>query len=700
MKFRRLIGSLVALTMIGFGSLTVASSASADGGSGSGDYILALWKMPGAVTTWPQTIVKSKFTTSSSLDPYSVATPGLTCGASYQVDLYANTDTTRKLVKVKNGPLMKGDTREVWPGGKYEPSYSKTFTVDCDAAASIVQRDKQTCSANSTVMVAASTRFAKLEGSLATSIGSHTATFEADAGHLFSNASGTLDVTYTIVGAGTGLDCTTHITVTFPDATPPTCSANGALPATPADTNQVSWSWDGNTLIATQKAGYTIDGPTRKTYSELGVATGFQNTNPKGLCYVTPPTKDSTTIVTDGTWSCGDTTVATTSVTTTYTFTFDPTTGAYSGPIAHIGEPVYGSRDLAPDQQFACGVPPTVVVTPGVCYPAGTDGGYSYQPNGSISITGGDATNVTVRDSNGVVVTDLANLVPGDYAVTVKPAEGHPFVETAGWSLQENGDLTKTVTIGSTSNCLIPVTVDFNLSATPPTCSADGSLPALPKETVGYTLAWGRTFDGPGTYTLTATPADGYTIDGQASKDFTVLAKLVSPGSQCPVTVDVAPLSQKPMVCTATTAGGQSFTGGSIIEPTTEHIAYSISGGSWTDLSAGTYTVTATPDEFYTLGTLPTGWTLNDGGTATTSVTIAQAANCAVASVLAAPPNTPSTFSQVLAAPPNASVTPASSAVLAYTGAAPLPLAIGALLLLGAGALLQLWVRRVRFARH
>ncbi|MHC2999876.1 hypothetical protein [Microbacterium sp. HJ5] len=65
----------------------------------------------------------------------------------------------------------------------------------------------------------------------------------------------------------------------------------------------------------------------------------------------------------------------------------------------------------------------------------------------------------------------------------------------------------------------------FDAGATPPTCEDPGALPAL-GTFANVTLTWDRPFDGPGTYTLTASTAAGYTFpDGTTvkTKTFVVL---------------------------------------------------------------------------------------------------------------------------------------------------------------------------------
>lgn len=67
----------------------------------------------------------------------------------------------------------------------------------------------------------------------------------------------------------------------------------------------------------------------------------------------------------------------------------------------------------------------------------------------------------------------------------------------------------------------VPVEVNWNITPNAATCSADGSLPAL-TDGEHYTLAYDREFDGPGSYTVTATAKAGYVISGQSSKTLVV----------------------------------------------------------------------------------------------------------------------------------------------------------------------------------
>jgi len=125
------------------------------------------------------------------------------------------------------------------------------------------------------------------------------------------------------------------------------------------------------------------------------------------------------------------------------------------------------------------------------------------------------------------------------------------------------------------------VTVNFDLTGIPPTCSADGGLPGLP-ETEGYSLAWDREFDGPGTYTLTATADTGYVIEGQTSKDFTVEAATGYQNEDPEVACYVEPPTKDDLV---TVVDGTFACNDTTVKTTTTTISYTFTFDSET----GTY---------------------------------------------------------------------------------------------------------------
>ena len=69
--------------------------------------------------------------------------------------------------------------------------------------------------------------------------------------------------------------------------------------------------------------------------------------------------------------------------------------------------------------------------------------------------------------------------------------------------------------IGFNLDCTTHITALFNITPTPPTCLADGSLPTFPIVRTGYTLTVNHPItDGPGVYIITATAATGYAFSG------------------------------------------------------------------------------------------------------------------------------------------------------------------------------------------
>lgn len=124
-------------------------------------------------------------------------------------------------------------------------------------------------------------------------------------------------------------------------------------------------------------------------------------------------------------------------------------------------------------------------------------------------------------------------------------------------------------------------------TATAPTCDADGSL-VVPADTATVTYASVPSGTGPGTYTVTATAAKGYVLDGTSTWTLTVLPKLT--GDQCRTVA--TPVN--PTVAPSTTCGVE----GTYTIPTTPGIAYLLDGkavtaGSHTGPASGTVTATA-----------------------------------------------------------------------------------------------------------
>jgi choice-of-anchor A domain-containing protein len=145
------------------------------------------------------------------------------------------------------------------------------------------------------------------------------------------------------------------------------------------------------------------------------------------------------------------------------------------------------------------------------------------------------------------------------------------------------------------SPCATPpkvVTVSPVPSAAPPTCAADGSL--IVPTIANITWTGGLNGAGPGTYTLIATPAAGYTLAGaQSSWTITVLPKGTGVNCEQSVKPDLTIAE-----CHATT--GAVTSAYITIPSTTPHLTYSIGATSYAagqkvPLAPGTHTVTVTP---------------------------------------------------------------------------------------------------------
>lgn len=110
----------------------------------------------------------------------------------------------------------------------------------------------------------------------------------------------------------------------------------------------------------------------------------FQNTDPKGQCFVEPKTKDALIETTTAAWDCNATTAVTSTVTTTYAFAFDPKTGTYGDPVATVTT-VPGTRNLTAAEFVACPVTvPTLAKTGADATPWGLVGGAAALVSGLV----------------------------------------------------------------------------------------------------------------------------------------------------------------------------------------------------------------------------------------------------------------------------------------------------------------------------
>jgi hypothetical protein len=137
---------------------------------------------------------------------------------------------------------------------------------------------------------------------------------------------------------------------------------------------------------------------------------------------------------------------------------------------------------------------------------------------------------------DGIVGDPVFPLDRGDYTLSIDPAFAGAGTYTltatpdAGFAFPPGTVTTAQITIdpiGFGLDCTTHITAVFDITPTPPTCLADGSLPTFPIVRTGYTLTIDGT--GVGTHTITATAAAGYTLDGATTAQVTVLPKLTGP---------------------------------------------------------------------------------------------------------------------------------------------------------------------------
>jgi hypothetical protein len=215
--------------------------------------------------------------------------------------------------------------------------------------------------------------------------------------------------------------------------------------------------------------------------------------------------------------------------------------------------------------------------TPGTC----TDSGDV--SDGSYTIPSKDGVVYSVRlNGAGPYVETAAGTysAPVGTSIQVK-AEGDPswivLTGTTSWSYTVGGP---------DSECLVLVTPVAPTVTPVAECGVDGSV-VLPTTTgVVYELTSGNGLYG--TYTVTATPADGYKFDGAQSVEFSGDLGAQTFASDCyPVVTPVAP---------TVTPVAECGVDGSVVLPTTTGVVYELTSGNGL---YGTYTVTATPADGY-----------------------------------------------------------------------------------------------------
>ncbi len=211
-----------------------------------------------------------------------------------------------------------------------------------------------------------------------------------------------------------------------------------------------------------------------------------------------------------------------------------------------------------------------VIDNPGQPYIAPTPGSPAVPPKWNTVWVWIDGTLV---DTQSFSSTFDKNYLLGD------PTDSHSYVVKArAW----NSEVSQTWS-GESKPCRHEIEhVTPPGAANPPTCTADGSLPALPTAD-GYTFSWNRPFNGPGTYYATATAKPGFFFDEDTQTIFTVVVMAKLTGLQCATVVTpVAPTL-------VTTSGCGTY--GSVTPAMTTGVAYAVTF----DKVTGNYTVVATP---------------------------------------------------------------------------------------------------------
>ncbi len=151
-----------------------------------------------------------------------------------------------------------------------------------------------------------------------------------------------------------------------------------------------------------------------------------------------------------------------------------------------------------------------------------------------------------------------------------------------------------------------PVTISTAPSAMPPTCDVDGKLvlPTIPN----ITWTGGVNGAGPGTYTVTAVPAAGYTLNG-AQNTWTIVVKAKGDGLDC---VKATEPTLTVATCDATTG---ALVSAYLTIPATPNLAYSMGGGAAftagqkVSLAPGTHVVDVVATNGYT-NTGPSSFTI------------------------------------------------------------------------------------------
>ncbi|MCQ9163358.1 hypothetical protein [Arthrobacter sp. STN4] len=257
---------------------------------------------------------------------------------------------------------------------------------------------------------------------------------------------------------------------------------------------------------------------------------------------------------------------------------------------------------------------------------------------------------LTLASTPGIGYTVAGTAAPGStVTVTATPAAGYTLAAAAGWTANNDGTASYTVTFDPAPDCAVVVPL-VSASPTAPTatqavCTPSGTAttPALAPATttgIGYTV--NGTAAAGHTVTVTATPADGYTLaaaagwtannDGTASYTVTFDA-----APECAAaTPIVAATPTAPTATQAVCTPSGTATAPTLTLATTPGIDYTVTGPA---AAGSTVTVTATPQASHKLAAAA-GWTANNDGTASYTVTFGTV-DCSAVTTPVDPPSTP-----------------------------------------------------------
>ncbi len=468
--------------------------------------------------------------------------------------------------------------------------------------------------------------------------GEHTRTAQANDGHAFADGptggSPTKTVTYTI---GKQLDCATPVT---PVVTPQVCTPAGAgqtltggtisLPTTehvsysaPAGTTNLA---PGKyTVTATAANGYALSNlPDGWTSTSSTTATITLTISPADRCAVQPPAVVEHGQWVDGAKDCTAQTVTQTRTVTTWTYTWDDQTQSYvKGEPSVATDSTTNTRPMTPQERLAC-VPVVTPVAP------------DYTPITQCGTYG----SITLPTTPGVQYTLIGNGTQGHNFVTATPEKGYRFdglLQVKVWEIN----------LGFHYPCAVVVSP---IEVTQPVCTptdtdqeiTPGAVTEPSTPHITYTISGGAWSNlTPGTYTVTAKADHGFVLDHPLPSGWhrhlngtaTYQVTIIKPADCAPAPAWVTTtLAVTQPVCTPTDTS-QTVTPGAIEHPWNDGVDYTITGGSWTDLVPGTYTVTATARDGWYLMNQPDGWTPQDDGSLTYPVTIIKPADCAPAPV-------------------------------------------------------------------